>query len=473
MWATKTIKKYWKSYKFRKFINSQKDELMQDLYKKEVQQITRNEIITSLSLLQKYKYGLLPLHVNVSTKLDEFYPNGWSNSLGMVLRVNEDKQITNAAMGMFHTVLVLNGSQVYTYGLNDYNQLGYTNRNELTGNVTFRDKSVEKSIRLEPMVMIKEGLKVKEVTCGLEHTVMLLNDGSVYSWGLNRNGQCAQMQCYEVISTPTLVTFTNDSPVRVVTSGNHHVCCLNHDYELFVWGKAFHLGLNCSDLFRPMKLETKLNLKSVYAGKQVSYLLDQEHNLYSFGTTYNGQLGYPSNSLDKSFEVNRRKNELGNLTCSGETSGSTTFRFVLNQVADVSVGNNFTVALDVYGNLWQWGTFLVVNSSTETFEQKTEYNPFLVRVDKKILKSPLAKVSAGWWEVNLLTESLSLYGYNYLRLENKPVDENSQKLEEGGQENSTVYSPILFSYPGLAGMMPKDVKTLASPTITVTMVRTD
>uniref|UniRef100_A0A3B0MZE5 Regulator of chromosome condensation (RCC1) repeat, putative n=1 Tax=Theileria annulata TaxID=5874 RepID=A0A3B0MZE5_THEAN len=473
MWATKTIKKYWKSYKFRKFINSQKDELMQDLYKKEVQQITRNEIITSLSLLQKYKYGLLPLHVNVSTKLDEFYPNGWSNSLGMVLRVNEDKQVTNAAMGMFHTVLVLNGSQVYTYGLNDYNQLGYTNRNELTGNVTFRDKSVEKSIRLEPMVMIKEGLKVKEVTCGLEHTVMLLNDGSVYSWGLNRNGQCAQMQCYEVISTPTLVTFTNDCPVRVVTSGNHHVCCLNHDYELFVWGKAFHLGLNCSDLFRPMKLETKLNLKSVYAGKQVSYLLDQEHNLYSFGTTYNGQLGYPSNTLDKSFEVNRKKNELGNLTYSGETSGSTIFRFVLNQVADVSVGNNFTVALDVYGNLWQWGTFLVVNSNTETFEQKTEYNPFLVRVDKKILKSPLAKVSAGWWEVNLLTESLSLYGYNYLRLENKPVDENSPKLEEGGQENSTVYSPILFSYPGLAGMMPKDVKTLASPTITVTMVRTD
>lgn len=262
-------------------------------------------------------------------------------------------------------------------------------------------------------------------------------------------------------------------PVRLVSSGNYHVCCLNHDDELFVWGKAFHLGLNCSDLFRPMKLETKLNLKSVYAGKQVSYLLDQESNLYSFGTTYNGQLGYSSNSSDKSFELNRRNNELGNLAYCGETSGSTIFRFVLNQVVDVSVGNNFTAAVDVYGNLWQWGTFLVVNSGTETFEQKTEYKPFLVKVDKKILKSPLAKVSVGWWEVNLLTESLSLYGYNYLRLEKKPGVENSPKLKATVEENFTVYSPILFSYPGLAGMVPKDVKTLASPTITVTMVRTD
>ncbi|UKK00832.2 myosin [Theileria orientalis] len=468
MWASNTIKRYWNKYKFRKLRCNGKDELLDDVYKKKVQQISRDEIVTSLSLLQNYKSGLLPVHVNVSTKLDEFYPNGWSNTLSMILKVNGDKSVSSISMGSFHTVVVLNESFVYAYGLNDYNQLGYNIESDSSRNPN------NVNVRLEPIIMIREGLKVKQMECGLEHTVMLLDDGSTYTWGLNRNGQCGQMKQYEVITTPTLVTFNNRSPVRRISSGNYHVCCLNYDDELFVWGKAFHLGLTGEDLFKPAKLNTPFNLKSVYAGKQVTYLLDRKSNLYSFGTTYNGQLGYPVSEQNQQQEKEWNKRGV-NYTESQNglrpENNAIFYKFVASHIVDVSVGNNLTVALDVYGNLLQWGTFLVVNPETETFEKKVEYTPFIVSVDKQQLKSPVAKVSVGWWEVNLLTESLNLYGYNYLKMEKVNGESDGREQNDTHRRNEWNYKPMLFSYQGLTGINPKDVKTLSSPTITVTMIK--
>nr|PVC49561.1 myosin [Theileria orientalis] len=468
MWASNTIKRYWRKYKFRKLRYEGKDELLEDEYKRKVQQITRGEIVTSLSLLQTYKSGLLPVHVNVSTKLDEFYPNGWSNTLSMILKVNGDKSVSSISMGSFHTVVVLNESFVYAFGLNDYNQLGYNSERESSMNPN------KVNVRLEPIIMIREGLKVKQMECGLEHSVMLLDDGSTYTWGLNRNGQCGQMQQYEVITKPTLVTFNNRSPVRRISAGDYHVCCLNYEDELFVWGKAFHLGLTGEDLFKPAKLNTPFNLKSVYSGKQVTYLLDRQSSLYSFGTTYNGQLGYPVSEQNQQQEkewnkrgVNYKETQEGLRA----DNNAIFYKFVASHIVDVSVGNNFTVALDVYGNLLQWGTFLVVNPENDTFEKKVEYTPFIVRVDKQQLRSPVAKVSVGWWEVNLLTESLSLYGYNYLKMEKVHGEGDGTERNATHRKNEWNYKPMLFSYQGLTGINPKDVKTLSSPTITVTMIK--
>lgn len=83
--------------------------------------------------------------------------------------------IREISTGWTHAALLDESGAVYTFGRNNYYQLG----RELTPGEENIVKKVE---------TITE--KVKSVSCGSEHTAVLTDSGKVLTWGWNEHGNC-------------------------------------------------------------------------------------------------------------------------------------------------------------------------------------------------------------------------------------------------------------------------------------------
>jgi len=87
--------------------------------------------------------------------------------------------ITNAiaiACGYYHTVILCSDNTMWTCGSNGYGQLGL-NDNSIT------DQSIPTQIPLPA------GITPISIACGSNHTVFLSNDGTIWGFGYNMNGE--------------------------------------------------------------------------------------------------------------------------------------------------------------------------------------------------------------------------------------------------------------------------------------------
>ena len=129
-------------------------------------------------------------------------------SLYKIPNLNNVKQV---ACGVHHTVFLLEDGTVRTVGGNYFGQCG-------TGNTTHPQLSLYTIPNLN---------NVKQVACGVHHTVFLLKDGTVKTVGSNRHGQCGTGNT----NTPQLSLYTipNLNNVEQVACGGHHSIFLLED----------------------------------------------------------------------------------------------------------------------------------------------------------------------------------------------------------------------------------------------------
>jgi RCC1 and BTB domain-containing protein len=98
--------------------------------------------------------------------------NGWKFVPRLVeeLRGRAIRQVT---CGSYHTAAVTVSGELYTWGGGMYGKLGHGNE---TGHST------------PYLVESLKGLPVRQVACGSRHTVVLLENKDVYTWGDKENG---------------------------------------------------------------------------------------------------------------------------------------------------------------------------------------------------------------------------------------------------------------------------------------------
>ncbi|XP_011298818.1 ultraviolet-B receptor UVR8 [Fopius arisanus] len=83
------------------------------------------------------------------------------------------------------------------------------------------------------------GLNVIQIAAGGWHNAALTNDGDVYIWGWNSSGELGVASDQKVIAVPTVVDFTTDDgdmnePMKKVQCGNNFTICLSNEGTL--WG---------------------------------------------------------------------------------------------------------------------------------------------------------------------------------------------------------------------------------------------
>eukprot|EP01083_Nonionella_stella_P113357 334164_1 len=82
---------------------------------------------------------------------------------------------------------------------------------------------------------VNEDIKVKDMKCGLYHNLVVDEEDKIYAWGYNGEGQCGDGRT-EHIHTPQLIDCLREYDIENIECGALHSYCSTFDDEHFLWG---------------------------------------------------------------------------------------------------------------------------------------------------------------------------------------------------------------------------------------------
>lgn len=132
------------------------------------------------------------------------------------------------------------------------------------------------------------------MSCGRCHTLAVTNNG-VYAWGSNKYGQVGLGEVRES-PNPELITCLAQEIIVEAVAGQHHSVALIADGRLFTWGWGVHgqLGHGNTEAQRqPTLVKALLGVvvRHASAGYAHTVVLSAEGYVYAFGCNLYGQIG--------------------------------------------------------------------------------------------------------------------------------------------------------------------------------------
>jgi alpha-tubulin suppressor-like RCC1 family protein len=196
---------------------------------------------------------------------------------------------SRSATGQAHTLVLTADGEVYTFGTSAGGAMG-------------QGPDVRQSAPL--LLRMTKSVHIRQIAAGSRHSLLVTDDGAVYTFGENRRGQLGigsgQKHAYEPerVQGPLL-----DNPVRLVAVGDEHVVVSTESGVIFAWGANANGQLGngrISDCSVPTKLE-KLptqGLVSMACGAQHTIVVtDDGQKVWAFGSNTQGQLGQGNRSM--------------------------------------------------------------------------------------------------------------------------------------------------------------------------------
>lgn len=145
---------------------------------------------------------------------------------------SEDFMVCEIACGYYHTIALTNTGAVYSFGRNDYGQLGLFNK-----------ENKRWPHRIESLVHEK----IVQITCGCYHTLFLTNKGVVYAVGRNNHGQLGITSPLDTLK-PVRITTLSKKRISHIAAGFYHSVCLTTSDEDRCGGEASTLSADLGTL---------------------------------------------------------------------------------------------------------------------------------------------------------------------------------------------------------------------------------
>ncbi|KAM6439616.1 X-linked retinitis pigmentosa GTPase regulator [Rhynochetos jubatus] len=178
-----------------------------------------------------------------------------------------------------HTAIVTGNGKLYMFGSNNWGQLGLGSKN------TVSKPTCVKALKPE---------KTKLAVCGRNHTLVYTEKGNVYAAGGNSEGQLGLGDTEERTTFHLISFFTNQHKIKQLAAGSYTSAAVTEDGQLFVWGdnSEGQIGLaNKACVNIPCQVDVGKPVSSVSCGYYHSALITGDGELYTFGEPENGKLG--------------------------------------------------------------------------------------------------------------------------------------------------------------------------------------
>ena len=143
---------------------------------------------------------------------------------------------------------------------------------------------------------------------GQYHTVTLADDGTVYSFGRNSEGQLGHNKNVKV---PTPIP--NLPQINLISCGTYCTFCVDHEGFIWSFGKndSGQLGTgNTTNFNVPQKLQNIPPVVSVSCGSSHTLIITKDSNLWSCGSNSKGQLCH----VDTEDRSNPQKTSFSNIS---------------------------------------------------------------------------------------------------------------------------------------------------------------
>jgi uncharacterized repeat protein (TIGR02543 family) len=210
--------------------------------------------------------------------------------------LEETEIIIDVEASSFSSYVITNKGNIYSWGKNNFGQLGIGNTND-TNKPT---KISNLSNLADPVVKLYTSKSFDELTLRNEPFVVAQTKANkLYSWGRNNNGQLG-LGNFSDTSTPSLINinFNSGEEIIDISLGTSHALVLTNQKRILVWGRnnKGQLGLNNKDNKNtPTLISSSFypqigRIINVEAGFETSGFLVEspvKNNLYMFGKNRN------------------------------------------------------------------------------------------------------------------------------------------------------------------------------------------
>lgn len=218
--------------------------------------------------------------------------------------------VKQVSLGSWHSAAVTINGDLYTWGSNNWGQLG---------NGTTTDSSI-------PVKVLENVVTVSLSQC---QSAAVLDNGDLYTWGDNSLGDIGIGKNIKYVSTPTQIL----SNVSSVCLGDSYGAAITMNGDLYTWGwnDNGQLGNGTTeDSYTPTKILS--DVKSISLGSSHMAAITIDGDLYVWGDNKFG--------------------EIGNGTISWNVLTPT---LIMNNVKSISLGRYHSSALTLSGDLYAWG----------------------------------------------------------------------------------------------------------------------
>lgn len=266
-------------------------------------------------------------------------------------------KITTVSAGGWHSLILDQKGQVFSFGSNRRGQLGLglKYRETLSPLVEFSREIMEildhrlRSMRPEsfgvlydssseehrttPTLMTSLPSPVRAISASRFHTLLLDSQGQVYSMGENIDGQLG-LVTNDNTYHPTLIERIKG--IRAISAGGNHSLILNQEGQVFGFGYNGHGQLGLGDCYKvsvPTLIRDLEKIVAISTGNNHSLVLDKKGRVFGFGKNNLGQVGF----LDQ-------KNQLSPRLING-----------LPKIAAISSGRDHSLFLSTQGQVFSCG----------------------------------------------------------------------------------------------------------------------
>ena len=229
---------------------------------------------------------------------------------------------TRTACGFYHTMAIKTNNTLWAWGYNFFGTLGAGD----SGGATTRSSPIQ----------IGSDTNWSVISSGNYHTIGVKTDGTMYSWGLNDQGQLGLNGGGNRSSPVQIGTDINWSSV---TCGyGSFTIALKSTGSIWGWGvnSSFQLGLGDSTVrSSPVQIGTDTNWSKIARTIQGTHVLaiKTDGTLWGWGLNTSGQLGL---------------GDLNNRSAPTQIGTDTNW-------SEVYSGSNFTLGIKTDNTLWFWG----------------------------------------------------------------------------------------------------------------------
>lgn len=234
--------------------------------------------------------------------------------------------VTKVVSGGGHTLALEADGTVWSWGDNDYGQLG------LGGQPTVPTQ-------------ISALSNIVDISAGQHHSLALDGDGDIYGWGSNLYGQMGNpVMTMGNYSTPVEAAPGISGTVVALGSGDSHCFAITKGGALWAWGSNYwgQLGDDLGSVDDPPANKSDspvlvpglsaVSVQEAVGGRGHTIVLDSDGNIWTWGLNDQGQLG-----------DNSRTRRTVPLVVSG-----------VSGVTDIAAGYLHSLAV-AGGNVWAWG----------------------------------------------------------------------------------------------------------------------
>jgi alpha-tubulin suppressor-like RCC1 family protein len=352
---------------------------------------------------------------------------------GDVVNDIEGKKVVQVALGENHSACITEDGCLYTWGNNEFGQLG---------DGTTDDKH-------KPVKIMDN---VAQICLNYNDSACITKDGSLYTWGDNFYGQLGYGTNERYSNLPTKI---KDNVAQVCLGGNN-LACITQDETLYFWGKNRDLATKDSSNngSTPIVMD---NVVEISLSSSLCGCVTEDGSLYMWGESYWGQIGNGTSGHDNFSKLVKVMDNIKHIYVDNTESacitkdnelymwGKDDYGFfgtgnrtnpkpvkITDDVAQFDInsrGCHYAI-IKTNGDLYLWG----LNQGGEIGDGTTNkvYTP------KKIM-SNVSNVILTWSFSSCLTKSKELYTWGYSEDDYYGIP-YSGKIGDGTNENK--YYPV-------------------------------